>query len=186
MSGIAETSLPALRRRWLDVLDEAWAAGITDILVVQCELHWLLPAWTSLRNEIDETLMSLSLNRSQPPRITRLILQNLPVRDASGNPTASLAAVFEEWRTRLIASVTLLHGPSHDAPEVHRLIVASDRFDVPGPDLVELCDQGTWRNPARVRDAFQIIATPGACTPLTGYHMIWDGPFGDADPSVHL
>jgi len=175
-----------LRRAWHSRLAQARANQMSDILIVQCSLHWLRPPWLTFRNELDEALLHLSLRQPDPPRITRLVLLNLPVIDEAGRSTEALRPCFEEWRSRMAAGFHLLHRPSGQAPVVQRLIVPTRRFNTPVPDLVAIRRHGQWTDPGQVGEILGLLATPGATSPLAGYHMTWDRATSDADPSVHL
>lgn len=52
--------------------------------------------------------------------------------------------------------------------------------------MVELLRNGDWTERHQAGLALHTVDTDGATTPLTGYDMDLDGPFGDADPSIHM
>ncbi|MFC7305155.1 hypothetical protein ACFQVC_13100 [Streptomyces monticola] len=178
----------------LDVDRDAWRAKLARLhspdvvhaLVVQCALHWLDPAQYAFRNEIDQALMTAQLHRGDTLTVTRVILHNLPAATDTAPRPPHFEAAFDEWHYRLAASAALLFPTDRPAPRIHRLIIRGDQTEPPIPDMVEFLENGHWTDRQRAGLALHIANTTGNTTPLTSYDVDLDGPFGDADPSVHM
>jgi hypothetical protein len=172
---------------WRERLAELAAPDVTAAVVVQCGQVWLQPALTAFRNEVDQTLMTTQLRRGDRLTITRVVLHNLPLTpDAVSRPPA-VDHAFAEWHGRLSAAEALLCPAGSSAvPRIHRLILRGDQSGADIPDMVELLKNGDWTDPHKAQLALHTVTTAGATTPLTGYDMNFDGPFGDADPSIHM
>ncbi|MFE9607051.1 hypothetical protein [Streptomyces sp. NPDC006012] len=171
---------------WRERMAVLQSAEVTAAVVVQCDQAWLQPHFATLRNEIDHGLMVAQLRRRDRITITRILLHSLPLAtDAPARP-AAVDRAFDEWHHRLSAARVLLCAHNQPAPRIHRLILSNDQPTAPIPDMVELFDNGDWTNHDRAGLALNIVNTAGATTPLTGYDMNLDGPFGDADPSVYM
>ena len=62
---------------WREGLGAMTDPAVTAVMTVQCGLDWLRPGSAALRDEIDEAVTELSLNRSDV-RIDRIVLHSLP------------------------------------------------------------------------------------------------------------
>ena len=153
-------------------------------LIVQCSLDWLRSPAEELRGDIDQAVLATLLSRDDIT-IDRLVLHNLPNTDTL--PPGELAALntaHRDWLYRLAATQTLL--PPHRQAHIHRLIVERGQRSVNLTDMIELRTGPTWPDTEACTAARHTLRRPGATTPLTGYDVDLDGPFGDADPSVYL
>jgi len=169
---------------WREALAAIHDPQLTAVLTVQCDLAWLRPAAATLRDEVDEALAALAMTRRNI-RIDRLMLHNLPaISDLPREELAALNAAHADWLYRLAVVGVLL--PEATRPRVHRLIVGGGQRSVEAVDGIELQTDGTWPDPGAAAAALGIVRRAGATTPLTGYDIDMDGPFGDADPSVYL
>ncbi|RPE43584.1 hypothetical protein EDD90_6791 [Streptomyces sp. Ag109_O5-1] len=171
---------------WRERLAALQSSEVSAAVIVQCDLMWLQPGLVGLRNEIDRAVMNALLRRGAGLTVDRVILHNLPVDSGAAARPASADRAFEEWHHRLSATSLLLCASDRPAPKIHRLILDGDQSSAPIPDMVEVLDNGDWTDHQRAGLALDIIHTVGATTPLTGYDMPLDGPFGDADPSVYM
>ncbi|MEW2402342.1 hypothetical protein [Streptomyces sp. NPDC046862] len=171
---------------WRERLADLGAAEVTDAVVVQCGHAWLQPEFTAFRNEVDQALMTAQLRRGDRLAITRIVLHNLPLTPDAAHRPAAVDQAFEEWHHRLSATRVLLCSANASAPRIHRLILRGDQHSAAVPDMVELLKNGDWTDPHQAGLALRTIDTDGATTPLTGYDMDLDGPFGDADPSIYM
>ncbi|MGP2439696.1 hypothetical protein [Streptomyces sp. JW3] len=158
---------------------------VSAAVVVQCGQVWLQPAYTAFRNEVDRVLMSAHLRRRADLTITRVVLHNLPNAPDAPVRAAAVDRSFEEWQDRLSATIVLLSSglATH---RIHRLILRGDEVAASVPDMVEIRIDGDWTNAHRAQAALHMVGSTGATTPLTGYDVNFDGPFGDADPSVYM
>jgi hypothetical protein len=169
---------------WRNAVDTLHDPQLTAVLVVQCDLAWLRPAAAVLRDEIDEALAALAVTR-QSIRIDRIVLHNLPaISDVPSEELAALNAAHADWLYRLALVGVLL--PRITRPRVHRLIVGGSQRSVGVVDGIQLQINGAWPEPDAASAVLGIVRRTGATTPLTGYDINMDGPFGDADPSVYL
>ena len=169
---------------WREALAAIHDRQVTAVLAVQCDLGWLRPAAAVLRDEIDEALAALAMGRRRV-RIDRILLHNLPaIGDVPPEELAALNAAHADWLYRLAVVGVLL--PEATRPRVHRLIVGGSQRSVGVVDGIELQLNGAWPDPDAAAAALGIVRRTGATTPLTGYDIDMDGPFGDADPSVYL
>lgn len=169
---------------WREALAAIHDWQVTAVLAVQCDLGWLRPAAAALRDEIDETLAALAMGR-RGVRIDRILLHNPPaIGDIPPEELAALNAAHADWLYRLAVVGVLL--PEVSCPRVHRLIVGGGQRSVGLVDGIELQLDGAWPDPDAVGAALSIMRRTGATTPLTGYDIDMDGPFGDADPSIYL
>ncbi|WP_405882161.1 hypothetical protein OG747_28130 [Streptomyces sp. NBC_01384] len=171
---------------WRERLADLEAAEVTAAVVVQCDQAWLQPELTAFRNEVDQALMTAQLRRGDRITITRIILHNLPLTPDAAYRPAAIGRAFDEWHHRLSATSVLLCSNSPSASRIHRLILRGDQPRAPIPDMVELLRNGDWTERHQAGLALHTVDTDGATTPLTGYDMDLDGPFGDADPSIHM
>ncbi|GGL71560.1 hypothetical protein GCM10010129_14010 [Streptomyces fumigatiscleroticus] len=171
---------------WRGRLADLEAADVTAAVVVQCALTWLLPQLTAFRNEVDQALMTAQLRRGADLSITRIVLHNLPLTPNTAARPATVDQAFEEWHHRLSATNVLLCSAASAAPRIHRLILLRDEAAPSIPDMVELLRNDGWTDHHRARRALGVIDIAGATTPLTGYDLDLDGPFGDADPSIYM
>ncbi|MGW1159140.1 hypothetical protein ACWD48_13115 [Streptomyces sp. NPDC002519] len=171
---------------WRERLADLGTEEVTAAVVVQCGQDWLLPELTAFRNEVDQALMTAQLRRGDSLAITRVVLHSLPLEpNTAARPTA-IDEAFEEWHHRLSATSVLLCDSSPAAPRVHRLILRGDQVAADVPDMLELRKNGEWTDPHMAGLALRTTEIVGATTPLTGYDLSLDGPFGDADPSVYM
>ncbi len=169
---------------WRDALAGLRDPDVSAVLTVQCDLDWLRPGSVALRDEIDDALATLATPRGAA-RIDRIVLHNLPaIGEVPPDELAELNAAHAEWIYRLAVVGALLPDATH--PRVHRLIVGGGQHSVGLVDGIELQVNGSWRHPDAAGAALAIVRRAGATTPLTGYDIDIDGPFGDADPSVYL
>ncbi|MHA5053360.1 hypothetical protein [Streptomyces sp. SD15] len=171
---------------WRERLADLEAAEVTAAVVVQCDQAWLQPELTAFRNEVDQVLMTAQLRRGDRITVTRIILHNLPLTPDANYRPAGIDRAFNEWHHRLSATNLLLCSASPSAPRIHRLILRGDQSGPPIPDMVELLRNGDWTDRHQAGMALHTVDTDGATTPLTGYDMDLDGPFGDADPSIYM
>ncbi|MFG3017111.1 hypothetical protein ACGFZQ_00890 [Streptomyces sp. NPDC048254] len=171
---------------WRERIAALQSSEVTATVLVQCGLLWLQPGLVGLRNEIDQAVMNAQLRRGAGLTVDRVILHNLPVVSSAAARPASVDRAFDEWHHRLSATSLLLCASERPAPRIHRLILNGDQSSAPIPDMVEVLDNGDWTDHQRAGLALDIIHTVGATTPLTGYDMDLDGPFGDADPSIYM
>jgi hypothetical protein len=97
---------------------------------------------------------------------------------------------FDEWNHRLASSLALLRTHDRPVPRIHRLILQGDQAGAGVPDMVEIREAGRWSSPQRAAMAHRLFTGSGSgtssTTPMTSYDVDLDGPFGDADPSVHM
>jgi hypothetical protein len=171
---------------WRERLAGLEAEEVTAAVVVQCGQVWFRPELTAFRNEVDQALMTAHLRRGDSLTITRVVLHNLPLApDAAARP-AAVDQAFEEWHHRLSAARVLLCDSVSAAPRIHRLILRGDQAAADVPDMVELLRNGDWTDQQKAGLALHTVGIVGATTPLTGYDMSLDGPFGDADPSIYM
>ncbi|NJQ01867.1 hypothetical protein [Streptomyces zingiberis] len=180
--------LPPGAESWPDLLRALPDSPAEAVVLVQCSPGWLRPEATAPRNEIDEAVLMAQLRRPEL-RIDRFLLHSLPMAGGQGGvdaPTAArLAEVHQDWLYRISAATALLCPEGRAEPRVHRIIVQGDQPSVGIPDMVAVREEGAWSLPAAA-DALALLDRDGATTPLSRYDVNLDGPFGDADPSVHL
>jgi len=169
---------------WREALATMLDPAVTAVLTVQCQLDWLRPVAAPLRDEIDEALTALTLRRPLA-RTDRIILHNLPtITDPHPGQLEELNRAHADWLYRLALVGAMLSDTAR--PRVHRLIVAGDQRSVEAVDGIELQVKGIWAHPDAALAALRLMRRAGATTPLTGYDIDMDGPFGDTDPSVYL
>jgi hypothetical protein len=169
---------------WRNVVATLHDPQLTAVLSVQCDLGWLRPAAAVLRDEIDEALAALAMGRRHV-RIDRILLHSLPaIGDVPPEELAALNAAHADWLYRLAVVGVLL--PEATRPRVHRLIVGGSQRSVGVVDGIQLQISGVWPDPDAAFAALGTVRRVGATTPLTGYDIDMDGPFGDADPSIYL
>jgi hypothetical protein len=171
---------------------ETWRASlaamrdpaITAVLTVQCGLDWLRPASAQLRDEIDEAITALAIARPGT-QADRIVLHSLPaIGNLVPDELAELNRAHADWLYRLAVTGVML--PDAARPGIHRLIVGGGQRSVGMVDGIELQVSGTWSNAGAALAALGLVHRAGATTPLTGYDVDLDGPFGDTDPSVYL
>ena len=169
---------------WREPLALLSDCAVTAVLTVQCGVDWLRPAAWRIRDEIDETIMTAARTRDDLV-IDRLVLHSVPVLDdVPPGELAALNAARADWLYRLDAAGALLTRARR--PRVHRLIVGGGQRNLPVVDGITVRQLGAWSHPDEAATALEIIGRRGATTPLTGYDLNLDGPFGDADPSCYL
>jgi hypothetical protein len=169
---------------WQQALARVPDPGVTAVLTVQCDLHWLRRGSAGLRDEIDNALAALAMS-GRAVAVDRIMLHNLPsIGDLPPAEVAELNRAHDDWIYRLAVVRALL--PDATRPGIHRLIVPGDRPSVVPVDGIELQVNGAWADPDAALAALDIVRRAGATTPVIGYDIDLDGPFGDADPSVYL
>ena len=169
---------------WREALAAMLDPAVTAVLTVQCQLDWLRPESALLRDEIDEAITALALRRPGT-RTDRIILHNLPsLADVRPGELEELNRAHADWLYRLALVGAML--PDTTRPRMHRLIVAGDQRSVEAVDGIELQVKGIWGDPGAASAALLLLRRTSATTPLTGYDIDMDGPFGDTDPSVYL
>ncbi|MGW0813772.1 hypothetical protein ACWD00_11050 [Streptomyces viridiviolaceus] len=172
--------------QWRERLAALETDEVTAALVVQCDQSWLRPEFTAFRNEVDQALMTAQLRRTSRLTITRIVLHNLPITPDAASRPAAVDQAFEEWHHRLSAASVLFAFTDPVVHRIHRLILRGDEATAAIPDMVELMRDGDWTDRPRAELALNTVDTTGTTTPLTGYDLNLDGPFGDADPSVYM
>lgn len=172
--------------RWRERLADLAAESVSAAVVVQCDSAWLQPEFRAFRNEVDQALLSARLHRGPSLTMTRIVLHNLPVGPVTTARPTAIGQAFEEWHDRLSIADVLLSPTTPATHRVHRLILRGDESAASVPDMVELLRNGEWTDHQRADLALRTIGGSGATTPLTGYDVNMDGPFGDTDPSVYM
>lgn len=168
---------------WREALPHPPRHAFDRMLIVQCSLDWLRPDLQPLREEVDDFVIKCCADRTDL-RIDRLVLHSLPtVLGARDGDLARLNAAHAEWMYRLAGTSVLLR---HPALYVHRMIVGGGQTRVDFADFVDLHREGSWLRPDRSQPVLELLSGRRRTTPLTGYDVDLDGPFGDADPSVHM
>ncbi|GHJ36733.1 hypothetical protein [Streptomyces sp. TS71-3] len=168
---------------WQEAMSVLPRSGFDRLLVVQCSLEWLRPSHQALREDVDDLVFDCC-NAAPDLPIDRVILHSLPTRQgAEEGDLARLNAVHSEWTYRLASTSMLLKNP---ALRIHRLIVDGEQRRAAVEDFLDLRRRGSWLWPDRTRAMIDLLATGRGTTPLTGYDLNLDGPFGDADPSVYI
>lgn len=156
---------------------------VTAVLTVQCALDWLLPESAAIRDEVDDALTELALS-GRGVAVDRIILHNIPgTSEVSPDLFSRLNEVHADWVYRLSLLGDLV--PLAARPRVHRLIIQGGPRSVSPVDGIEAQLKGLWEDPKAVSAALRSVQVGGS-TPVTGYDIAWDGPLGDADPSVYL
>ncbi|GGR78474.1 hypothetical protein GCM10010252_16430 [Streptomyces aureoverticillatus] len=168
---------------WVGAVSRIGDPGVRAALVVQCGLDWVRPHRLGLRNAVDEALINAQARGGAPPQITRVLLHNLPAAVGDSPEGEAMARSFAEWNHRLAASAALLSVP---APQVERLIIEGSETGASVADMVDVLVDGRWSDAPRTEAVLRIVSSPGVTTPLTSYDVNLDGPFSDADPSVHM
>ncbi|MEU6158257.1 hypothetical protein [Streptomyces sp. NPDC047130] len=173
---------------WRGRLDRLASPTVTEAVVVQCGTDWLRPEQVAFRNEVDRAVLAAQLARGPALTVHRVVLQNLPVGRPTDIDPRAMDDAFDEWNHRLASSIALLRTRDHPVPRIHRLIIQGDQAGAPVPDMVEIREAGRWSSPQRAAQALGLFtgADSGNTTPMTSYDVGLDGPFGDADPSVHM
>jgi hypothetical protein len=168
---------------WRTALAALSGASVTAVLAVQCDFEWLLPELLELRNEVDDAIAGLALSRPAV-QVDRIILHSVPATgDVPPDELATLNEAHADWVYRL--SVVAGFLPAAAQPRVHRLIAGRLPRSVSSVDGIEAQADGRWEHPHAATAILSLLQT-GATTPLTSYDIEWDGPFGDADPSIYL
>lgn len=169
---------------WRDALPHQPRVAFDRLLLVQCSLDWLRPELRALRQEIDDFVIKCCGSRADL-RVDRLVLHNLPtVLGVREGDLARLNAAHAEWMYRLATTSVLLR---HPALHVHRVIAgSSETHPAVREDFVDLHGDGGWLRPDRTRPVLDLLSAGRGTTPLTGYDVDLNGPFGDADPSVYM
>jgi len=169
---------------WRESLASLSDRAVTAVLTVQCGVDWLRPPAWRTRDEVDEAIMASARARDDLV-IDRLVLHSVPVLDdVPAEELTAINAAHTDWLYRLDAAGALL--PRARRPRVHRLIVAGSQRNLAVVDGITMRQLGAWSHPDDAATALEIIGRSGATTPLTGYDLNLDGPFGDADPSCYL
>lgn len=169
---------------WREPLPSLSDHAVTALLTVQCGVEWLRPAAWSIRDEVDEAVMTAARTRDDLI-IDRLVLHSVPVLDdVPPEVLVALNAAHTDWLYRLDAAGALLSRDRR--PRVHRLIVGGGQRNLGVVDGITVRRRGAWSHPDTAETALETIGHGGATTPLTGYDLNFDGPFGDADPSFYL
>lgn len=177
MTGVAAVT-------WREPLASLSDRAVTAVLTVQCAVDWLRPLSWRLRDEVDQAIMAAARVRDDLV-IDRLVLHSVPVLDdVPPGELAALNAAHADWLYRLDAATALL-APAR-RPRIHRLIISAGQRTAPVPDGIAVRRLGDWSEPDDAAAALEIIGQGRATTPLTGYDLSLDGPFGDADPSCYL
>ncbi|WP_030568846.1 hypothetical protein [Streptomyces aureocirculatus] len=169
--------------QWVTAVSRISDPGVRAALVVQCGLGWVRPHRLDLRNAVDEALINAQSREGAPPQITRVLLHNLPAAVGDGPEGEAMVRSFAEWNHRLAASAALLSVPP---PRVERLIIEGSEAGASLPDMVDVLVDGRWSDAPRTEAVLRIVSSPGITTPLTSYDVDLDGPFSDADPSIHM
>ncbi|KUF17178.1 hypothetical protein [Streptomyces silvensis] len=169
--------------QWVTAVSRIGDPGVRAALVVQCGLDWVRPHRLGLRNAVDEALIDAQSRADAAPQITRVLLHNLPAAVGDGPEGKAMARSFAEWNHRLAAYAALLSVPP---PRVERLIIEGGEAGASLPDMVDVLVDGCWSDAPRTETVLRIVSSPGVTTPLTSYDVNLDGPFSDADPSVHM
>ena len=168
---------------WRTALPRQLRGGVDRILIVQCSLDWLRPGHQALREEIDDFVLHCCKRRTDL-RVDRLVLHNLPtIQGARDGDLSQLNTAHAEWMYRLASTSVLLQ---HPLLHIHRLIVDGNQTHVPVDDLIDLHKRGSWLRPKPTRPVLDLLTSGKRTTPLTGYDVDLDGPFGDSDPSIYL
>jgi hypothetical protein len=169
---------------WRESLPSLSDRAVTAVLTVQCAVDWLRSAAWRIRDEVDEAVLTAARTRDDLV-IDRLVLHSVPVLDdVPPQELAALNAVHADWLYRLDAAGALVSRARR--PRVHRLIVGGGQRNLGVVDGIAVRRLGAWSHPEAAATALEIIGRGGATTPLTGYDLNLDGPFGDADPSCYL
>jgi hypothetical protein len=169
---------------WRQALAGVSDPALTAVLIVQCGLDWLRPVSAALRDETDQAVTTLELTRPDMP-IDRIILHNMPaITDLPPGELAELNEAHADWLCRLALTAAML--PVAARPRVHRLIVTGSQHSVGLEDGISLRVNGRWIDPDAAAAGLRVLGQAGLTTPLTGYDIDLNGPFGDADPSVYL
>ena len=177
MTGIAPVT-------WREPLPSLSDRAVTGVLTVQCGVDWLRSAAWGIRDEVDEAVLTSARTRDDLV-VDRLVLHSVPVLDdVPPEELAALNAAHADWLYRLDAAGALLSRARR--PRVHRLIVGGGQRNLGVVDGITVRRLGAWSHPDAAATALEIIGHGGASTPLTGYDLNLDGPFGDADPSFYL
>jgi hypothetical protein len=169
---------------WREPVASLTDRAVTAVLTVQCAVDWLRPPAWRIRDEVDQAIMTAARSRDDLV-IDRVVLHSVPVLDdVAPGELAALNAAHADWLYRLDAGVVLL--PAARRPRIHRLIISAGQRTLAVADGITMRRLGSWSHPEEAAAALEIIGHSGATTPLTGYDLSLDGPFGDADPSSYL
>jgi hypothetical protein len=167
---------------WRDALPQH-PRSFDRLLIVQCSLDWLRPSLQELREEIDDFVARCCTQRADL-RIDRLLLHSLPtIQGIRDGDLARLNAVHAEWMYRLASTFVMLR---HPALHIHRLIVRGGETPSLPEDFVDLHWESSWLRPLHSRPVLDLLSSGRGTTPLTGYDVDLNGPFGDGDPSAYL
>ena len=131
------------QNRWRAVVSALQDDSIDDVVVVQCELSWLLD-WSDLRDELDETLLRrLLLGRDF--RVTRLVWHDIPAELVArvGAPADAVFGEHRGWIERLTASLSLVNSRDSARLRVLRLIERANDVGHP-PDGIAARASGKW------------------------------------------
>ncbi|MDQ2876340.1 MAG: hypothetical protein M3Y33_16695 [Actinomycetota bacterium] len=177
MTGIAPVA-------WRTALADLSDHSVTGLLTVQCATDWLRAEMYGMRDEVDEAVLAAVRSRAEL-HVDRLVLHSIPVlTELPPAELAALNAAHADWLHNLAAAAALL--PAARRPRIHRLIVGGTQRFVGVVDGIALHRLGNWSQPDTAATALDIVRRGSLTTPLTGYDLDLDGPFGDTDPSCYL
>jgi hypothetical protein len=131
--------------RWRAAVSALQDDAIDQVVIVQCELSWLLD-WNELRDELDEALLQrLLVDRDF--RVTRLIWHDVPPELAGrvSSPAEALFGEHRDWIERLTASLSLVNARDSLRLRVLRLIERGGDVGHP-PDGISARAAGRWTN----------------------------------------
>jgi hypothetical protein len=169
---------------WREALADLSDHSVTAVLTVQCATDWLQAATYGMRDEVDEAVLAAVRSR-EGLRVDRVVLHSIPVlAELQPAELAALNAAHADWLYRLAAAGALL--PATRRPRVHRLIVGGTQRNLSVVDGIALRRLGKWSHPDTAATALEIVRRGALTTPLSGYDLDLDGPFGDTDPSCYL
>jgi hypothetical protein len=131
--------------RWRAAVSALEDDAIDKVVIVQCDLRWLLD-WNELRDELDEALLRRLLV-DKGFRVTRLIWHDVPP-ELAGQMSSRAEALFgghRDWIERLTASLSLVNSRDSLRLRVLRLIERGGDVGHP-PDGISAWTAGRWTN----------------------------------------